>query len=200
MAGQLRLGLPAGLPALTSHILRCSAGRRPVVLLDGGSGAGKTRLAGELAERLGGRWSDLQVVSLDDLYPGWYGLAAATRMVHQQVLAAERPGYRRWDWQQDRPAGWIALDPAAPVLVEGCGAICPESLRLATVSIWYRRGATQRRHLALTRDGAGYADWWEVWAGQERAHWARHRPAARAGVIVHDAASAPGASRSEKEQ
>ena len=47
---------------------------RPYVIgVDGPSGAGKTRLAEQLADTLDGAG----VVHLDDLYPGWDGLEAA---------------------------------------------------------------------------------------------------------------------------
>ena len=57
---------------------------RLVILLDGGSGAGKTVLANEIAARIEG----LQVVHLDDVYPGWYGLDAASHAVTASALPA----------------------------------------------------------------------------------------------------------------
>ncbi|MEO8095730.1 MAG: hypothetical protein ABI632_12485, partial [Pseudolysinimonas sp.] len=56
-------------PSLLAQ-LAIASGPRPVVLIDGRSGAGKTTLARELAPLVGA-----QLVSLDDVYPGWDGLA-----------------------------------------------------------------------------------------------------------------------------
>src|SRR5665647_1501205 len=98
---------------------RCGATK--VVAIDGPSGAGKTDFAAALAERL----PDAHVVHMDDLYPGWDGLAQAVDDLHDQILApiarGERASYRRWDWENDRYADWQEL-PAAPLLlVEGAG-------------------------------------------------------------------------------
>ena len=65
-----------------------ASGTRPVVLIDGRSGAGKTTLARELAPLLGA-----QLVSLDDLYPGWGGLEAGSAAVHETVLRDRDPGW-----------------------------------------------------------------------------------------------------------
>jgi len=150
---------------------------RACILVDGGSGAGKTTFAHRLRER----WQELsgrpvQLVSLDDCYPGWHGLAEGSRAVHETILRPHEPGYRRWDWQAGRPAEWVPLDPRAPLVVEGCGAISPESAGLCLTSFWLELAAPQRRRRALERDGEAYAPWWEVWAAQEVALWRRNRP------------------------
>lgn len=144
---------------------------RLVILLDGGSGAGKTVLANEIAARIEG----LQVVHLDDVYPGWYGLDAASHAVTDTILRPARPGYRRWDWVANEPSGWTSLDPAGPILVEGCGAISRESAPVAPVRVWLDLDPDTRRTRALARD-EGYEPWWEVWAAQEQEHWRRNRP------------------------
>ena len=144
-----------------------------MLLIDGGSGSGKTTLAHDLAER----WpSEITVVSLDAFYPGWGGLLAASEMVARDVLHPTNPGYRRWDWQQSRPAEWVPLDPDASLIIEGCGALTPANRALATSSIWMVAPEPERRERALTRDGDMFAPHWDEWARQERVHWRRHRP------------------------
>ena len=66
------------LDRLVGAIRDAAPSRRPVVLLDGRSGSGKTVLAESLAPRL-----DAQLVSLDELYPGWEGLEAGSAGVHE---------------------------------------------------------------------------------------------------------------------
>lgn len=167
---------------LVAHLRRHAGRRRPVVLIDGGSGAGKSTLADALSHTLG--WA---TVSLDDCYPGWHGLADGATMVWRDILAAHLPGYRRWDWHASAPADWVTLDPTAPIIVEGCGAITPESVGLATSSIWFQRDAATRRRLALARGGNGDDDgWWDVWEAQEADHWDRDEPQTLADVIVVD--------------
>jgi predicted kinase len=155
-----------------------ASGTRPVVLIDGRSGAGKTTLARELAPLLGA-----QLVSLDDLYPGWGGLEAGSRAVHETVLRAVDPGWRRWDWASARPAEWHPVDPELPIVVEGCGALSRANRELATFGIWVELSAAERRRRALERE-PDFAPHWREWAAQEREHAAREHTRALAGVVV----------------
>ncbi|MGN8051403.1 ATP-binding protein [Curtobacterium sp. 22159] len=151
---------------------------RVVVLVDGRSGTGKTTLGDALAERLGA-----QVVHLDDVYPGWDGLRAASDAVVTDVLGA-RSGYRRWDWAASEPDGWTAVDPRLPVVVEGCGALSRDSAPLATLRVWLEADDRTRWQRAIGRDGEVFARQWERWAAQEEAFIAAEDPAALADLVV----------------
>ena len=146
---------------------------RAVVLVDGASGSGKTTLAARLADA----WpSPITCVSLDSFYPGWGGLAEASALVASSVLAPDAPGYRRWDWEEGRPAEWVALDPGASLIVEGCGALTRRNRALATAGIWVVAAPADRKARARARAGEVFAPHWEQWAEQERAHWRADRP------------------------
>ena len=176
---------------------RPRAGRAPrwAILIDGRSGSGKTHFAERLMATLGAPSQQTgaspstsptpgtapQLVHLEDFYPGWGGLFAAARMLAAEVLQPNCPGFRRWDWEKNAPAQWQPLDPGRPLIVEGVGALSPESL-----AVLRRRGIPHRtlvldaptrlrKQRALHRDPY-YAPWWAMWAAQERAHIAR-RPA-----------------------
>ncbi len=155
-----------------------ASGPRPVVLIDGRSGAGKTTLARDLAPLLGA-----QLVSLDDLYPGWDGLEAGSAAVHQTVLRDRDPGWRRWDWASERPAEWHSVDPDTPIVIEGCGALSRANRALATFGIWVDVPADERRRRALDRE-PGFAPHWGEWAAQERAFAAREHPRELADVVI----------------
>ncbi len=147
-----------------------------VILLDGGSGAGKTVLADDIARAWRqARHDSLQVVHLDDVYPGWYGLDAASRAVVDTILDPDRPGYRRWDWETNQPAAWVDLDPHCSTLIEGCGALTPASAAVSPVRVWVELDEAVRKTRALARD-EGYEPWWDIWAAQEAEHWRNHRP------------------------
>lgn len=156
---------------------------RFVILIDGGSGSGKTTLAVSLQTSLVTLGQPAQLVSLDDCYPGWGGLAEASRMVIDDILDPAAPGYQRWDWENDRPANWVTLDPDRPLIVEGCGALTPLSAAYATLAVWVHRDPIERREAALARDGHTFGVHWDQWAKQEYLHWSTYRPWNLAGLV-----------------
>ncbi|MDO5499153.1 MAG: cobalt ABC transporter [Propionibacteriaceae bacterium] len=156
---------------------------RFVVLIDGGAGAGKTTLAVALQTSLVITGTPAQLVSLDDCYPGWNGLAAASLMVINDMLDPTLPGYRRWNWPGRRPGEWVSLDADRPLIIEGCGALTPMSAALATLSIWLHRDPAERRAAVEVRDRGAFEAHWAQWSAQEALHWSLHRPWNLAGLV-----------------
>jgi uridine kinase len=154
-----------------------TSGRPPRLLLDGGSGSGKSTLAAALAGVLGA-----QVVHLDDVYPGWDGLEAASRAVAADILGSFR--WRRWDWGESAPAELHRLDPAQALIVEGSGALSRAGRARATFGIWVELPERERKRRALERDGDTYAAHWDRWAAQEREFFARERPDLLADLVL----------------
>jgi predicted kinase len=144
--------------------------QRPVVLIDGRSGSGKSSLADELAPALGA-----QLVRLDDIYPGWDGLQAASDHVHGFVLSSH-PRWQAWNWDADRPGEWHELDASGALVIEGAGSLSVANRRLASFGIWIELDAATRKQRALARDGDRYAPHWDRWAAQEEAFAAREHP------------------------
>ena len=141
---------------------RLDAGPRPwVLLIDGRSGVGKTVLATRLARATGAA-----LVSLDDVYPGWDGLAAGAAAVPDIIRDGS---WRRWDWTHDRPGGTASVDRTGSLIVEGCGAISRASRPLADHAWWLDGDDAVRKRRALERDGDAYAPFWDRWAAQEHA-------------------------------
>ena len=152
-----------------------SAARR--ILIDGRSGSGKT----ELARSIVSHWPEAQLVRLDDVYPGWDGLDAASAAV-PGILTQHR--WRQWDWVMGRAADWHELDPQRPLIIEGVGAISRASRPLADLALWVELDDDTRKQRALARDGDTYAPHWDRWAAQELRFIAREDPRGLADVIM----------------
>lgn len=163
--------------------LAVESGLRPVILIDGRSGSGKTTLGRALAPLIPGA----QLVELDDVYPGWHGLAAASLAVSESIAAGTPRGHHRWNWSASTRGTWRSLDPAAPLVVEGAGALSVRSAPLATLRIWVELPDAERFARVLVRgDGDTYArtPWWDIWAAQEEAHLRENRPDELADLVV----------------
>ncbi len=165
--------------ALASAVTQAS---RPIVLIDGRSGAGKTMLAARLAPLLGA-----EVVHLDDIYPGWDGLEQASQHVRLHVLASRTPRWQRWDWTRSQPGAWQAVPSGNPLVVEGSGVLSRANRALASFAIWVELDDAERRRRALERDGETYAPHWDRWAAQEAAFVEREHPAELADAVVRSA-------------
>lgn len=146
---------------------RLAQGPQPwVLLIDGRSGAGKSVLARALAAE----FPNAALVSLDDVYPGWDGLAVGADAVPGIIREGR---WRRWDWDAHRPGPAASVDRGGPLIIEGCGAISRASRPLADHAWWLERDAAERKARALARDGDAYAPYWQRWAAQEEAFAAR---------------------------
>lgn len=148
-----------------------------VILIDGRSGSGKTELARALVEA----HPEFQLVQLDDLYPGWDGLEAASVQV-PRILAEGR--WQSWDWSLDQPGAIRQIAPDGDIVVEGSGALTRASRSLADHTVWVELGDEGRKLRALARDGDTYRPHWDRWARQEEAHLAREHPRDLADLVV----------------
>lgn len=171
------------------------AGGTRVLAVDGPSGSGKTTLAAALADALRAALPDalpgadrVAVVHMDDLYPGWDGLADAAPLLSAQVLeplAHGRPAaFRRWDWHASRWDGSTAVPAADVVVVEGVGCGARACAPRLSALVWVEAPAEERVRRGLARDGEAYRPHWERWAAQERAHFAAEGTRERADVVV----------------
>jgi hypothetical protein len=158
-----------------------------VVLVDGRSGSGKSTFAAALAAGSGAT-----LLRLEDVYPGWDGLAAASAAVVGAVLEPHRRGepgaIREWDWLQDRAGARRSIPAGGPLVLEGCGALTTGSSRFADLRVWVELPEPERKRRALDRDGETSAPHWARWARQERRVIAREHPRALADVVVDGSA------------
>ena len=141
-----------------------------IIAIDGRSGAGKTTLAIELAARLR-EHHKVSLFHLEDIYPGWNGLAAGIERFVSTVLAPLRRGeaaeWISWDWSKHYDGQARTTLPAEIVIVEGVGAAATAARPLLDAVIWAESSDDDRRTRALTRDGGTYEPFWDQWAAQE---------------------------------
>lgn len=163
------------------------APRTHVVLIDGPSGSGKSTLADDILAAWPGR--DVpELVRLDDIYPGWDGLHAASRHLTERVLRPRVEGrpaaWQRWDWNTDAPAEWNPVDPARPLIVEGCGALARANVPLSDLRVWLEAEDSVRKRRAIARDGAVFSRHWAQWQAQWEAYNARETPGSWADIRI----------------
>ena len=165
-----------------------------VLIIDGRSGSGKTSLADRAVAAAHLAELDPQLLHVEDLYPGWDGLAAGSRAL-AGVLA--RRSYRRYDWIAGEFGAHVGIGPELPLIIEGCGALTTETLRAAqafagpaarVLSLWLECPTPERQARALARDGETYAPHWRRWADQEDALYAQTRPWLIADQIIASSA------------
>jgi chloramphenicol 3-O-phosphotransferase len=187
---------PDGVVALADVAARVlgaapTCGPTRLVSVDGPSGSGKSTLAARLAAALG----DPPVLHMDDIYPGWDGLADAVPLLHDQVvapLAACRPArYRRYDWVRGEFAEEHDLGVPPLLLVEGVTAGARAVAAPATLLVWVEAPPDERFRRGIARDGEAYRPHWERWARQEQAHFAADGTRDRADLVVDGAPHVP---------
>ena len=158
-----------------------ACGSTVVVAIDGPSGAGKTRLARELAPLLGA-----QILHLDHIYRGWHSLADAPPVVVRDVLeplaGGETGRTPRWEWGADEPGDDIVIEPGGFLILDGCGSGSRIIRPFLSYLIWLDGRPDVRRARAMARDGETYEKWWDIWAAQEDDLFAAEQTAAAADV------------------
>lgn len=141
-----------------------------IIAIDGRSGAGKTTIAIELAARLRAHHK-VSLFHLEDIYPGWNGLAAGVERYITTVLAPLRSGqaaeWVTWDWEKHYDGDVRVTLPAEIVIVEGVGAASDAARPLIDAVVWAEAPDDERRARALSRDGSTYEPYWDLWAAQE---------------------------------
>ncbi|MGW6376694.1 hypothetical protein ACWFRB_11615 [Rhodococcus sp. NPDC055112] len=171
-------------------------GRGPTLVgIDGPSGGGKSALAEQVAAAL----DDAPVVRMDDLYPGWDGLAAAVPLLVRWVLSpAGRglvPRYRRYDWHRGGYAEWRTIHRHRYLIVEGAGATTGRARGYYAVRVWVDADPDERMRRALRRDGDMFRPHWDRWARQETALFGPDQTRRAAQVVVITSSTPPGDDR-----
>jgi uridine kinase len=180
------------LSALCAHINQRppSAGTTRVVAIDGRAGSGKTVLAHRLAPLV-----DAPIIHMDDIYPGWDGLADATDKLVEWVLAplanGQQVAYRRYDWDEGGYAEQVAVPQSEILIVEGCASGSTLAAPFLSLLIWIEAPHDVRIARGIARDGELFAPNWERWAAQEDVLYQTERTRERADLIVDGVPAVP---------
>ena len=168
-------------------------GRPALIALDGRSGSGKSRLAGDLASRL-----DAVVVSGDDFYSGGTGLLAigpAERAglcidwrrqceVLERLRSGQPASYAAFDWEAfDGSHIARRIDPAPVVILEGTYSGRPALARLFDLRILVTVSDEIRMARLLEREGA-IGPWERQWHEAEAWYFSRVMPPGRFDMVV----------------
>ena len=166
---------------LVAFVSTC--GTNPAIVIDGPSGAGKSTVADFLVDHL----ESVQLVRLDDIYPGWGGLEAAAVVAERLLVARSRgdvASWQRYDWASASLTTWHEVDPWRPLIIEGCGSLGSTALKLAQVRVWVTVADSIRKQRALSRGGEDFEAHWEAWDHQCATRVGRENPVRFANRIL----------------
>ena len=114
---------------------------------------------------------------MDDLYPGWDGLAQGSLYLVEQILKplklAGKAEWQRWDWANDKRGGpdpgngWREFDGQNILIIEGCGSVTEQSAELADLTIWIEADREIRKKRFEARDRGIFSNFWNSWSAQE---------------------------------
>lgn len=170
---------------LVSAEILASASATPILLIDGRACSGKSTLAKELQNVLFKQGdSSPRIIHLDDLYPGWHGLAAGVdylvRVILRPLLKTGKASWQEYDWNLGKRVTWREFSGNTPLIIEGCGAINNFTSGIATTSIWLEVPDEIRRARWIERDGNKFDEYYETWAAQELDFYAKENSASLA--------------------
>jgi uridine kinase len=191
----------AAVSEIVTAIQRLDRGAAPVlVALDGHSGAGKSRLAADVAAEVEGI-----VVDGDDFYAGapaseWDVRTVADNAERcidwrrlrgealEPLLAGRAASWHPYDWE--RGGGLVPeltiVQPGSIIILDGVYSARPELADLVTLSVLVEVPAAIRRARVARRDG-GIDGWYERWAAAERHYLTEVRPPGSFDLVVANA-------------
>ena len=163
----------------------------PTILIDGRAGAGKSTLAKDLQQQLFSQGESApRVIHMDDLYPGWQGLAAGAEYLNRQILRVLERGltasWQTFNWETLAREAWQEFSGGTPLIVEGVGALNRYSAERAQLRVWLEVPEEVRHQRWLDRDGHQFDEYWSIWAAQELDFLAAERSQDFADFICRD--------------
>ena len=170
------------LPATVEEIMR-TPGPVRLVAVDGPGGAGKSTFADRLARAAGGA----PVVHTDDFASADNPLNWWPRLLEQVIVplkSGNAARFQRYDWSTESFAEWHTIEPAPVVIIEGVSSGRSEWVGHLSYLFWIETPRELRLERAVLRDGSEALDDWEIWMGEEDAHYAKDATRERADAEI----------------
>ena len=170
----------------------------PIVLIDGRAGSGKSLFATKMAENyFSENTQAARIVQLDDLYPGWEGLAAGSVYARERILepisAGKEASWQIWDWEQgcrgatgEAGNGFREFSGGTALIVEGCGVLSKASALMASLRLWIEADSTKRRQRFSERDKGKFDEYWGVWDAQEDEFYGAEKSRELAELVIQN--------------
>ena len=157
-----------------------SSQNTPIVLIDGRAGSGKSTFAEKLQSLLFREGDSLpRVIHMDDLYPGWEGLAQGAeylqRVILTPLLKSGTASWQEYNWSTGKRESWREFSGGTPLIIEGCGALNSFTQTVALLGIWLEADEQTRRKRWEERDGDRFREYFEIWSAQELDFIAREK-------------------------
>jgi uridine kinase len=192
------LNYQAALQKVLSVLLdRQEAGRLPIILIDGRAASGKSQFAKDLSELyFKSEQQAARVIQMDDLYPGWEGLAEGSVYLLTHILSPLSQGktasWQIWNWQEnqrgakDTVNGHREFSGGTALIVEGCGSISRLSSEIADMTVWIEATAEDRKKRFNLRDAGKFDEYFGIWSAQEDEFYDRENSKHLAQLIVQN--------------
>lgn len=160
-----------------------------IIGIDGCGGAGKTKLAGWLADVL-----HAQMIHTDDFASWDNPLNWHDRLMAQVItpLLANRPArYQRYDWTTRTLADWHDVPLQPHVIIEGVSSTRALFRPALSYAIFVDTPKDIRLKRGLARDGQDALALWQSWQAEEEVYLAQESPQTHADLILDGTSPIP---------
>ncbi len=194
----MELPYQSGLEFTLNRILSWQeSGKLPIVLIDGRAASGKSQFAKDLAEAY--FQVDRQAartIHMDDLYPGWNGLAEGSVYLLTNILLplanSRSANWQVWNWRKNRRGaeepgnGRREFSGGTLLIVEGCGSISRLSYEHSDFQVWIDADDRERKERFSLRDQGKFDEFFGIWSAQEDEYYEKEKSKQLAQLIVQN--------------
>ena len=194
----MELPYQSGIEFTLNRILSLQeSGKLPIVLIDGRAASGKSQFAKDLAEAF--FQVDRQAartIHMDDLYPGWNGLAEGSVYLLTNILLplanSRSANWQVWNWRKNHRGaeepgnGRREFSGGTLLIVEGCGSISRLSYEHSDFQVWIDADDRERKERFSLRDQGKFDEFFGIWSAQEDEYYEKEKSKQLAQLIVQN--------------